>query len=38
MGSAGLSWTNGGVAKVAVGSELVDQGKEVVVTVMKYEM
>ena len=35
MGSAGLSWTDGGLA---AGSEFVGQGKEVVVTVMKYGM
>jgi hypothetical protein len=34
----GLSWTDGEVARVAAGSELVGQGKEVVVTVMKYGM
>jgi len=34
----GLSWTDGAVAEVATGSELVGQGKEVLVTVMKYGM
>lgn len=38
MGSAGLSWADGGVAELADGFELVGQGKEVVVTVMKYGM
>ena len=34
----GLSWSDGRVAEVAAGSELVGQGKEVLVTVMKYGM
>ena len=38
MASAGLSWTDEGVAELAAGFELVGQGKEVVVTVMKYGM
>jgi hypothetical protein len=36
VGSVGLSWRDGEVARVAAGTELVGQGKEVVVTVMKY--
>jgi hypothetical protein len=38
VGSVGRSRTNGGVAEVGAGSELDGQGKEVLVTVMKYGM
>jgi hypothetical protein len=34
----GLTWTDGRVAEVVTESEFVDQGKEVLVTVMKYGM